>query len=63
MHGDIYVVKTSIFLTCSSDQAADFNIYSLNNFKNFCVKKFFKIIQNGGAHGGSKPLMRELLLP
>ena len=50
-------------MTCFSDQAADFNIYSLNNFKNFCVKKFFKIIQNGGAHGGSNSLMNGLLPP
>ena len=38
-------------------------VYSLNNFKNFSVKKFLKIIQNGGAHGGSNSLMNGLLPP
>ena len=60
---ETFISKNNYFWTCFSDQAADFNIYSLNKHKNFFVKKFFKIIQNGGAHGGSNSLMNGLLPP
>ena len=44
-----FCVQTFMYLI---GQALDFNIYFLNNSKNFCEQKFFKIIQNGGgAHG------------
>ena len=42
---------------------AEFSEHSRGQSKNFLFKKFLKILQNGGAHGGSKPFMRELLPP
>ena len=46
-----------------SEWPAEFSVISSDKSKNFLLKKFLKILQNGGAHGGSKPFMRELLLP
>ena len=46
-----------------SEWPAEFSVISSDKSKNFLLKKFLKILQNGGAHGGSKPFMRELLPP
>ena len=46
-----------------SEWPAEFSVISSNKSKNFLLKKFLKILQNDGAHGGSKPFMRELLPP
>ena len=42
---------------------SEFSEYSRGQSKNFLLKKFFKILQNGGAHGGSNPFLRELVPP
>ena len=46
-----------------SEWPAEFSVISSDKSKNFLLKKFLKILQNGGAQGGSKPFMRELLPP
>ena len=46
-----------------SEWPAEFSVISSDKSKNFLFKKFLKILQNGGAQGGSKPFMRELLPP
>ena len=46
-----------------SEWPAEFSVNSTDKSKNFLLKKFLKILQNGSAHGGSKPFMRELLPP
>ena len=46
-----------------SEWPAEFSVISSDKSKNFLLKKFLKILQNSGAHGGSKQFMRELLPP
>ena len=46
-----------------SKWSTDLCINSSDKSKNFLLKSFLKILQNGSAHVGSKPFMKELLPP